>query len=458
MDAHDPVDLAAQLKAIALALGFDRAGIARLAPTPESRAFADWIARGRHGEMAWLARHVEKRIDPRMLFEGARSALVVSLVYDQPPPAAPAPIAPEQRNTTEEPASGGASGAAARSEAKASEVARLAVASAPSRADGPPAPSAPEQEDSTEAPASGVAVGDGARSEPQASEVERLAIARARSRANGPTAPNSSPSPTARIARYARGTDYHDLLLPRLRSVGDALEALVRRPLRWRAWVDTGPVLERVLAAYAGLGWIGKNGCLIDPALGSFTFLGVLATDLDLATDPREPDHCGSCRACLDACPTDAFAAPYVLDATRCLAYTTIELRGAIPEPLRAGQGDWAFGCDVCQDVCPWNRRSHRRVPPDRAGLRAALAPRAEWESPALAWLLSLDEEAWRASTRRSALRRAKHRGLVRNALVAAGNAGDPGLLPSIARWARGPDPVLAEHARWALERLWGIG
>jgi epoxyqueuosine reductase len=340
--------LAARAKSIALALGFDRAGIARLEPSAESRRFADWIAQGRHGEMAWLARDVEKRVDPRLLFEGARSALVVALVYDH------------------------------------------------------------------DAAASG----------------------------------------DARIARYARGADYHEVLLPRLRAVGDALEALVAKPMRWRAWVDTGPVLERVLAAQAGIGWIGKNACVIDPALGSHLFLGVLATDLDLAPDARTPDHCGSCRACLDACPTDAFAEPYVLDATKCLSYTTIELRGPIPEPLRAPQGDWVFGCDVCQDVCPWNTRSRRTIPPDAGGLRAALAPRAAWLAPTLAWLLALDEDAWRASTRRSALRRTKYRGLLRNAIVASGASGDASLRPALERHAASEDALLAEHARWALAHL----
>jgi epoxyqueuosine reductase len=370
-----PDVLAARAKSIALALGFDRAGVARLEPTVESRRFAEWIARGRHGEMGWLARDVGKRVDPRLLFEGARSALVVALVYDDGPKFLSA--RPERR-------------------------ARFP------------------------------------RSEPQASGEGGAEGAH----------------PLARVARYAGGDDYHDVLLPRLRAVGDALEALVARPMRWRAWVDTGPVLERVLAAHAGVGWIGKNTCVIDPALGSYLFLGVLATDLDLAPDAREPDHCGSCRACLDACPTDAFPEPYVLDATQCLAYTTIELRGAIPEPLRAGQGEWVFGCDVCQDVCPWNRRTRRAIPPDAGGLRAAVAPRDAWRAPTLAWLLALDEDAWRAATRRTALRRAKWRGLVRNALVAAGNSGDRTLVPAIERHAQGADSLLAEHARWALAQL----
>ncbi|RIL05885.1 MAG: tRNA epoxyqueuosine(34) reductase QueG [Proteobacteria bacterium] len=344
-----------RLRALALALGFDRAGIAQLGPTPESRRYPDWIARGRHGEMAWMERNVEPRVDPRALFEGARSALVVALVYD--------------------------------------------------------------------------------RAEPE-------------------PAPARAASATGRVARYAGGADYHDVMKERLRALGEALEALAARPVRWRAYVDTGPLLERVVAAQAGLGWIGKNTCLIDPELGSFLFLGALVCDLELVPDAREPDHCGTCRACLDACPTDAFPEPYALDASKCLAYTTIELRGAIPEPLRAPQGDWVFGCDVCQDVCPWNRRTRRTIPPDRGGLRAALAAPPAWVRPALAWLLSLDEDAWRAATRRTALRRAKHRFLLRNALVAAGNSGDRSLVPAIERHLHGPDALLAEHARWALERL----
>jgi epoxyqueuosine reductase len=243
-------------------------------------------------------------------------------------------------------------------------------------------------------------------------------------------------------------------MLDRLRSVGDALEALAGHAVRWRAYVDTGPILERVLAAEAGLGWTGKNTCLIDPELGSYLFLGVLIMDLDLPAGAREPDHCGSCRACLDACPTDAFPAPYVLDATRCLSYTTIELRGAIPEALRAPQRELVFGCDICQDVCPWNLRTRREVPPDRGGLRAELAPRAAWLAPALAWLLDLDEDAWRVATRGTALRRTKYRGLLRNALIAAGNTRDASLRPHLERFAAGDDALLAEHARWALERF----
>lgn len=265
----------------------------------------------------------------------------------------------------------------------------------------------------------------------------------------------AEPAPArGRVARYAGGDDYHDVLRGRLRALGDALEAAAGRPVRRRAYVDTGPVLERPLAARAGLGWIGRNTLLVNPRLGSYLFLGVLLTDLDLEPDAPEPDHCGTCRACLDACPTRAFPEPRVLDARRCLSYTTIELRGSIPEPLREPQGDRVFGCDVCQEVCPFNLRSRRAVPPDAAGLRARLRPRPEWVRPGLAWILGLDEDAWRTATRRTALRRARHRGLLRNALVAAGNLGDPALLPAVRRHLGSGDPVVAEHARWAAERL----
>jgi len=259
----------------------------------------------------------------------------------------------------------------------------------------------------------------------------------------------------ARVARYAGGRDYHDVLLERLARLEADIAALAPGA-KLRRYVDTGPVLERPLAARAGLGWIGKNTLLIHPALGSYLFLGVLLTDLALASDAPEPDHCGSCRACLDACPTDAFVEPYVLDASRCLSYTTIELRGAIPEPLREPQGGWVFGCDVCQEVCPWNLRSKRRVPADETGLRAALGRRAAWQAPALAELLALDERAFAEAAAGTALERTRWRGLVRNALVAAGNSGDASLVPALRRHAAGSDALLAEHARWALAQLEG--
>ena len=263
----------------------------------------------------------------------------------------------------------------------------------------------------------------------------------------------------ARIARYARGDDYHDVMAERLETLATALAGCSEQPVRTKTYVDTGPVQERVFAALAGLGWLGKNTLLIHPSLGSYCLLGVLLTDLEMTPDAAEPDHCGTCRACLDACPTDAFLEPRVLDATRCIAYTTIEDPGPIPESLREGQGAWAFGCDVCQEVCPFNQRRERHpgdALPDALGLRERLAPRPEWQAPALATLLELGDDAWRESTRRSPLRRAKRRGLLRSALVAAGNSGDVSLRDRLEAHASGDDADLAEHARWALARLRG--
>jgi epoxyqueuosine reductase len=255
------------------------------------------------------------------------------------------------------------------------------------------------------------------------------------------------------VARYAGGADYHGVLLARLAGLEREIVRLAPAA-KTRRYVDTGPVLERPLAARAGLGWIGKNTLLLSPSLGSYLFLGVVLTDLALEPDAAEPDHCGTCRACLDACPTNAFPEAYVLDASRCLSYTTIELRGAIPEPLRAAQGALVFGCDVCQEVCPWNRRGARRVPPDVGGMRAELAPRAAWQALRLDALLALDEAAFEAAAEGTVLTRTRRRGLVRNALVAAGNSGDASLRPALERHAAGADSLLAEHAAWALRQL----
>jgi len=289
----------------------------------------------------------------------------------------------------------------------------------------------------------------GARSVVVAALVYDTAETAGAAAASGPVAGG----PRGRVARYAGGDDYHALMLPRLEALEREIVALAPNA-RTRSYVDTGPVLERPLAARAGLGWIGKHTLLISPALGSYLFLGVVLTDLALAPDAAEPDHCGSCRACLDACPTAAFPEPYVLDASRCLSYTTIELRGTIPEPLREAQGDRIFGCDACQDVCPFNLRSRRRVPEDAAGLRGALAPRTAWREPSLATLLALDEAAFRYAASGTALTRPKWRGLVRNAVVAAGNSQDASLADALRRHAEGDDPLLAEHARWSLARL----
>ena len=259
-----------------------------------------------------------------------------------------------------------------------------------------------------------------------------------------------------RVAAYAGGEDYHAVLIDRLRTLADGLTALAGRSVATRCYVDTGPVQERVFAARAGIGWVGKNTLVIDPELGSRMLLGVILTDLDLEPSVPRSDHCGTCRACLDACPSEAFPEPYVLDATRCIAYTTIEKRGEIPLEQRSDQGDWVFGCDVCQDVCPWNRKPRVGDLPDPLALRERLAPRPEWAAPILAELLALDEETWSKWVRGTAVKRARYQGLMRNALVAAGNSRDPNLRPAVVRHARGSDALLAEHARWALAQIEG--
>ena len=261
---------------------------------------------------------------------------------------------------------------------------------------------------------------------------------------------------TGVVARYAGGDDYHDVLLDRVRALEAAIPRLAGREVRSRSYVDTGPISERAAAERAGLGWIAKNSCLIHLELGSHLMLGVILCDLVLEQDAPVTDHCGTCRACLDVCPTDAFVSPYVLDATRCISYTTIETRGSIPESMRGAHGDHVFGCDLCQTVCPWNKSRPRSPLADPLGLRERLAKREEWLAPTLEWILDLDEEGFRRATQKTALRRPGRIGLLRNALVAAGNSRDPRLLARVRRFIDDADPVLAEHARWAAAQLEG--
>jgi epoxyqueuosine reductase len=222
-------------------------------------------------------------------------------------------------------------------------------------------------------------------------------------------------------------------------------------PFQARTYVDTGPLVERAWAAAAGLGAWGKNTCLLHPEHGSWFFLAEIVTDLDLSADSPRADMCGSCTACLEACPTGALPAPYVLDATRCLSYLTIELKGSIPEPRREDLGRHVFGCDICQDVCPWNRKRRRRG-------GAPFEPRPGSVGPDLGELAALDDAAFRERFRGSPVKRAKRRGLLRNVAVALGNAGDPTHRPVLEYLTRDEDPVIREHADWALRRLDEVG
>ncbi|HVO81441.1 MAG TPA: tRNA epoxyqueuosine(34) reductase QueG [Terriglobales bacterium] len=262
------------------------------------------------------------------------------------------------------------------------------------------------------------------------------------------------------ISRYAwGGEDYHEAVMRRLRLVETRLHTVTtsteyrvpstekKEGLQTRCYVDTGPVVERVYARYAGVGWMGKNTCILNQKLGSWLFLGVILTSLELEPDLPAPDRCGSCTRCIEACPTDALIAPYQLDANRCISYLTIEKRGTIPESIREGMGRHVFGCDICQDVCPWNRKA----PATQA---AEFQPREGLVNPALEWLAEMKAEEFKRTFRGSPVRRAKLSGLRRNAVVAMGNSGDGRFLEPLGRLSQDEDPLVAEHARWAVKKL----
>ena len=259
--------------------------------------------------------------------------------------------------------------------------------------------------------------------------------------------------PSGPVARYARGDDYHEVMLERLRALHAWLAATVGHDVRGKAYVDTGPILERDLARRAGLGWFGKNTNLINPERGSFFFLGALLVELELAPDaPFEADRCGTCTRCLDACPTGALVGPRELDATRCISYLTIELKGAIPEELRSGIGALLYGCDICQDVCPWNVRFARALPHESPyAPREAVAGDARRLARAL---LEMSREEFSRAFQGSPMKRAKLRGLKRNAAVVLGNIGTADDVDVLARALDDPEPLVRTHAAWALRQL----
>jgi epoxyqueuosine reductase len=347
------MDLRADLlKTWALDAGFDRAGVAALAPLEHGEALVRWLDRGDQAGMEYLRRRLEARLDPSQVFAGARSVLCVALQYH--------PLDREDSGRQPEPA------------------------------------------------------GDLWR----------------------------------RVARYARGKDYHDVMGERLRS----LEERVRGAFpgcETRRYVDTGPVLERELAARAGIGAVGKNTMLLHPEGGSWFLLGELFLSLDLDPDRPLEDLCGSCTLCLDACPTGALAEPYRLDSNRCISYWTIEHRGALPAEARRLVGGWVFGCDVCQEVCPWNAapapavHPEMELPPERGELT-------------LARLLRLPREEYVERFRGSPMKRAKLEGLQRNAAVAMGNRRESRFVLPLAEALRDGEPLARGHAAWALGRIGG--
>lgn len=394
----DTTSLTTRLKAEAHRLGFELAGVAPLRESDHGALYEAWLAAGRHGEMAYLARPdvVAARLDPGTRWPELRCALVVGQVY-----------APGEAGSDAESGSGSGS----------------APASTPALAFEPA--SAP-----------------GAASDPS----------------------------RGIIARYARGRDYHKVVKARLLALLRWLEAEVGRPLpAARAYVDTGPVLERELARRAGLGWFGRNTMLINPRLGSYLFLGSLLLEIELEPDaPFEPDRCGTCSACVSACPTgallgrDASGAP-VMDARRCISYLTIEQRGPIPRELRAAVGNRIYGCDICQEVCPFTRKfstpssepafASRGPGEPPAGVERLSSDR--WHpgtaAPSLIDLMSMDESGWEAFSRGSALRRAGRAGFRRNVAVALGNWGDEAAVPSLKSGLSDSDSLVRSHSAWAL-------
>lgn len=261
-------------------------------------------------------------------------------------------------------------------------------------------------------------------------------------------------APGGPVARYARGDDYHDVLVAKLRALHAWLDDALGTRVPGKAYTDTGPILERDLARRAGLGWFGKNTNLLHPRLGSFFFLGALVLAAEIPPSaPFEADRCGSCTRCLDACPTDAFVAPRVLDATRCISYLTIEQRGEIPEGLRAGVGDRLYGCDVCQTCCPWNVRFSKELPEDSPFKpRQALAGKGSRQLARE--ILGMTQEEFSAAFRVSPMKRAKLRGLKRNAAVVLGNVGTTEDVPVLEQALHDSEPLVREHAAWALALL----
>ena len=341
-----PADLKAALASEARALGFDCIGITTPGVLADAgQHFRDFLAAGAHGDMDWLAAHPERRTDPRTLWAGVRSIIMLGVNYG------------------------------------------------------------PDQ--------------------------DPLAILQARTR--------------GAISVYAQGDDYHDLIKKRLKALARWLVATSGCEVK--VFVDTAAVMEKPLARAAGLGWQGKHTNLVSRQFGSWLFLGAIFTTLDLPQDETEPDHCGSCRACLDICPTSAFPAPYRLDARRCISYLTIENKGPIPHEFRKAIGNRIYGCDDCLAVCPWNKFA-------QSGHEAKLAARDELRAPPLAELARLDDAAFRALFTKSAVKRIGRDRFVRNVLIAIGNSNDRALAAEAERLLSDDSPLVRGAAVWALSQL----
>jgi epoxyqueuosine reductase len=381
----------------ALALGFDACQFTTARPPDSAAQFQRWLAAGRHGQMIYLERNARKRIAPSQVLSAARSIIALGVSY-----AAKEAGTISTTGPGEEPARAAESG--------------LGVQAA-----------VPNLNPNLNLNLNPLPVGRAVPCPPGLASAAR--------------------PPAGEIARYARFSDYHDVVGARLKTLTEFVNRLGGGETRSLWYVDTGPLLERDLAQRAGLGFIGKHTNLISRKLGNWFFLAEIITTLELPPDGPEKNRCGSCRRCLDACPTAAITAPFQLDARRCISYLTIELKGAIPVELRPAVGNRIFGCDDCLAACPWNRFA-------RAGSMMAEHRRAALEAPDLAELLALDEAGVQARFAGTPILRAKRRGFLRNVCVALGNTGDERALPALQRAASGPEPLIAEHALWAMERI----
>ncbi len=333
-------ELKSQVLTIAGELGFDDCRIAACERAPHAEIFSEWIAEGCHGDMQWMGRNPQRRMDPREILPGAKSIIALAVNYYQ--------------------------------------------------------------------------------------------------------GPNSSRDHPGVIARYAWGDDYHDLIEQNLKEFNARLTALGGEQ---RYYVDTGPVLERDFASASGLGWTGKSTVQIHPRLGTWFFLAEIITTLELLPDAPLPDRCGKCTRCIDICPTQAITRPHYLDARKCISYLTIEHKGVIPEEYREAIGDRIYGCDDCLDVCPWNRFA-------RESRETRFDARESVSAMRLREFLDLDDTEFRQLFRKSPIKRIKRPAFLRNVCVALGNTGSTEDLPALTRAAADPDPLIATHAKWAIERI----
>jgi len=341
-------------------LGFDDCRFASAAAPASAGHYQNWLAEGYQGEMSWLERQAQKRVDPQKVLPGARSVICLAASY------------------------GGSD--------------KWQV------------------------------TGDTIPPESDSSHVSHVTC-------------------HGMVARYARFADYHDVLGERLKQLTHIVDQAGGRGVRSLWYVDTGPLLERDFAQRAGVGFIGKHTNVISRQLGNWIFLAEIITTLELEPDAPEKNHCGKCARCMAACPTNAITAPFQLDARRCISYLTIELKGSIPKELRPAMGNRIFGCDDCLAVCPWNRFAHE-------GHLMKAHQRPDLSGPGLVELLELDEAGFKSRFGGTPILRAKRRGLLRNVCVALGNVGSRAALPALEKAVRDSEPLIAEHAQWAISAI----